>query len=458
MRTSNTIEGYVPLSQKISYSISCAGGNLVSTVISMFVSAYMTDSVGVAAATVGTMMLISRFLDLGTDFIVGSLVDKTHTKYGKTRPWILASAPLVCLFMFMFFSTPMSWSLSGKVVYCCILYLLVNAVSFTIFVIPHTALLSRITLNAIERQKIASMSQILNQVAAILVVMFFVPMVSLIGYRWTALAYGILAAVMIAFGFFGTKEMIDDNSENDSKKNAENQVPFKKAICYIAKNKYFWLELMLFCLTILISSSSLTVSYYYCAYIFNDPNKVGILSVCTVIPAVIMNMFLAKFIEKFGRKRILVLSAIGILVSCIIMGIFSNSIVIVCAMYGVKGFFMGGLFACCYALSGDVIDYNEWKYGVRTEGLVNAGVSIGQKLGVGLGPAIATWILGVGGYDGLVATQTASALRSISFSFSYLSAIFAGIMIFVGLAYDMDKYSAQMQRELTAKHKSASDL
>ena len=79
MRTSNTIEGYVPLSQKISYSISCAGGNLVSTVISMFVSAYMTDSVGVAAATVGTMMLISRFLDLGTDFIVGSLVDKTHT-------------------------------------------------------------------------------------------------------------------------------------------------------------------------------------------------------------------------------------------------------------------------------------------------------------------------------------------------------------------------------------------
>jgi GPH family glycoside/pentoside/hexuronide:cation symporter len=211
---------------------------------------------------------------------------------------------------------------------------------------------------------------------------------------------------------------------------------------------------MLFCLVNLISASSLTVSNYYCIYIFNDANKVSLLSVCTIIPAIIMNMILPTLINNFGRRKILIFSAIGIAVSSGIMGLFPLSLVMVCAMYGVKGFFMGGMFACCYALTGDVIDFGEWKFGVRSEGLVNAGVSIGQKLGLGLGPAIAMWILGVGGYNGLAATQTASAMKAISFSFSFLSAIFAIIMLFVGLVYDMDKHSAQIQQDLTKKHKS----
>ena len=218
MKNTREIEGYVPVFQKTSYSIASAGGNIISVIISMFISTYMTDSVGISAAAVGTMMFISRFLDLGTDFLVGSLVDKTRTKYGKARPWILASVPMVFLFLILFFSTPKSLSSTGKLIYCCIVYLLINAVSFTVFVIPHTALISRMTLNALERQKIASLAQIFNQGGAIAVVTLWVPLVAKVGYQWTACIFGAIAAVMISFAFFGTRETIDDTVDNTKEK------------------------------------------------------------------------------------------------------------------------------------------------------------------------------------------------------------------------------------------------
>ena len=134
------------------------------------------------------------------------------------------------------------------------------------------------------------------------------------------------------------------------------------------------------------------------------------------------------------------------------MGVFSSILPVVAALYALKGFLLGAMFACAFALTGDVVDYGEWKYGVRSEGLVMSGVSIGQKAGLGLGPAVAGWILAIGGYDGLAQTQTASAVASINFSFTYLAAIIGVIMLIVCLLFNIDKYSAQIQEDLTRKH------
>ena len=205
--------GYVPAAQKWSYSIASGGGNIITTIVGSFISAYLTDSVGIGVATVSTMMLVNRVFDLFSDFLMGSLVDKTHTKYGKARPWLALSAPLIALFLILLFSVPDGMGKMGKIVYVYIMYLFINAVAFTVFFISHTALLSRLTLNGMERQKIASLEQILNQVCGLAVTTFWVPLINKIGYQGTAIVYGVAAGVLILVGFFGTKENIVDVEE-----------------------------------------------------------------------------------------------------------------------------------------------------------------------------------------------------------------------------------------------------
>lgn len=109
--------GYVPAAQKWSYSIASGGGNIITTIVGSFISAYLTDSVGIGVATVSTMMLVNRVFDLFSDFLMGSLVDKTHTKYGKARPWLALSAPLIALFLILLFSVPDGMGKMGKIVY-----------------------------------------------------------------------------------------------------------------------------------------------------------------------------------------------------------------------------------------------------------------------------------------------------------------------------------------------------
>ena len=450
MKTQSHQAGYVPVSQKLTYSIASGGGNIITTIVGSFISAYLTDSVGIAVATVSTMMLVNRLFDLFSDFLMGSLVDKTHSRLGKARPWLALSAPLIALFLILLFSVPESMGYTGKVIYVYIMYLFINAVAFTIFFISHTALLSRLTLNGMERQKIASLEQIMNQVAGLAVTTFWVPLTRSVGYRGTAIVYGVAAGILILVGFFGTKENIEEEAVSNAA--PEQNVPFKQAISCLAKNKFFWLETALFCLLLLHNCSAGMVTYYFCNNVLENAGYVAILSACGMVPALLMNLILPTLVKKFGKKNMLLAGAVTVIVSSILMGLFSSNMILVAAFYACKGFMLGALFSCAFALTGDVVDYGEWKFGVRSEGLVMSGVSIGQKIGLGFGPAIAGWILAFGGYDGMAATQSASAIAAIKFAYTFLPAIIGVIILLVCLSFNIDKYSAQMQEDLTKKH------
>ena len=426
--------GYVPAAQKWSYSIASGGGNIITTIVGSFISAYLTDSVGIGVATVSTMMLVNRVFDLFSDFLMGSLVDKTHTKYGKARPWLALSAPLIALFLILLFSVPDGMGKTGKIVYVYIMYLFINAVAFTVFFISHTALLSRLTF------------------CGLAVTTFWVPLINKIGYQGTAIVYGVAAGVLILVGFFGTKENIVDVEE--TKAQTEQGVPFKEAVGCLAKNKFFWLEMAFFALLLLHNLSGGMVTYYFCNVVLGDAGYVAILSACGMVPAMAMNLVLPNLVKKFGKRKMMIAGSITVIVTSALMGLFTSVLPMVAVLYAIKGFMMGAMFSCAFALTGDVVDYGEWKFGVRSEGLVMSGVSIGQKIGLGFGPAIAGWILAIGGYDGMAKIQTASAIASINFAYTYLAAIIGVVMLLVCLAFNIDKYTAKMQEDLTKKHEA----
>lgn len=103
--------------EKISYGIGSGGGNIITQILGSFLTAYYTDSVGIAAAAIGTMMLLTRLLDGVSDVVMGSLIDKTNTKWGKARPWLFISAPLICVGLIITFNVPASLGDTAKLIY-----------------------------------------------------------------------------------------------------------------------------------------------------------------------------------------------------------------------------------------------------------------------------------------------------------------------------------------------------
>ena len=113
---------------------------------------------------------------------------------------------------------------------------------------------------------------------------------------------------------------------------------------------------------------------------------------------------------------------------------------------------MGPISSGVFAMTADVVDYGEWKTGVRSEGLVNSCTSFGMKVGIGLGSAVGSWILALGGYDGTAAVQSASALGAIRFGFGYFGGILSVVCLVILFAMNIDKYIGQIQKDLEKKH------
>ena len=158
-----------PMITKILYGCGAGGGNVMSTILASFLLSYYTDTALMGAAAVSTMFLISRVLDGITDIIMGGIVDKTNTRWGKARPWLLLAGPLMAVGMILILNMPMGFSDTGKLVYAYLTYIFLNCIVYTIFGIAHSALLARMTLDYEDRTTTSAVSSIMNNLAGIVV-------------------------------------------------------------------------------------------------------------------------------------------------------------------------------------------------------------------------------------------------------------------------------------------------
>ncbi|MGN0422367.1 MAG: MFS transporter, partial [Lachnospiraceae bacterium] len=285
--------------------------------------AYYTDSVGIAAAAIGTMMLLTRLLDGVSDVLMGGIIDKTKTKWGKARPWIMISAPLICIGLILTFNVPGSLSDSAKLVYAYITYIFLNCITFTAYMISHTALLSRITLDVHDRQVMTSINQIVNNVVQLIVTGFTIKFVDIWGWRTVSVAYGIITAVMLLICFWGTKERLDMDTQTEEVH--VETVPLKTAVPAILKNKYFYLVAALFILALSIASGNGSMSVYYCNIILEDMSVMTPLSMALTLPVIVGNFFVPSIVKKLGHQKTLIISSILMLaVLLLIVSILLN--------------------------------------------------------------------------------------------------------------------------------------
>jgi GPH family glycoside/pentoside/hexuronide:cation symporter len=436
--------------EKLAYGMGDCAANVYVAMASTFLTGYYTDTVGLAALAVGTMMLVARIFDGATDLMMGAIVDKTKSKYGKARPWVLWTAPFMAIGLVFLFGVPSSmYGTNSGLVWAYVSYILLNCIVYTANNLPYNALLSRMTLNVQDRATTASMRFIMTTITTIIINAVTTPLLTALG-SWTTVAiiYGIVEIIMLLWCFLGCKEHIGEDASGAVQLE---DVPFKVALPALLKNKYFYLQALLFLFLYIGVVSVGSTTYYFCNSVLGNLAVISIIGTIPNVPAIIANFINPALVKQFGKRKMMIAGAILMIIGFCIVGFAGTSVPMVLVGLIIKGFGMGPIMSGVFAMTADVVDYGEWKTGVRSEGLVNSCTSFGMKVGIGLGSAVCTWVLAAGGYDGTAAAQTASAVSAIRFGFSYLGAIFAAICLVLILLMNIDKDIDKIQSDLQAK-------
>lgn len=439
----------IRLREKIGYGFGDLASNLVFTAMTTFLTYFYTDVAGVTAATVGTILLISRILDGVIDIGMGVVMDKTKSKHGKARPWLLWMAIPFAISAVLLFIMP-DLGTTGKIIYIFITYNLVNII-YTSINIPYGALNSLITQDQYERSVLNIFRMLMAMIGAIVVSTVTTPIVEALGdgrqgWQYTFMIYGAIAAVLFFVTFRSTKERVKPSNAASG----ADKVPVKVGVKALFRNKY-WAIMVLVMIVMFTSQGLNGVSIYYAEYVLGDKDLVGTLTMVSFLPLLVGMAFLAPVIKRFGKRNAMLFGSVIGLIGTGIMMLGPESLNIIMIGSIVKGLGMAPVAASGFAMLADTIEYGEWKSGVRTEGLVYSAGSFGTKVGSGIGAGVLGWVLALGGYVGDQATQSAEAVSSIKALFIYIPFVLVVLQLILLLFYKLDKEYPAIMRELKAR-------
>ena len=445
-------EQRLTLAEKVTYGFGDCAANVYVAVGSTFLTAFYTDTVGIAAAAIGTMFLLARIFDGVTDLVMGAVVDKTKSKYGKARPWVLWTAPFMALGLVLLFTVPSGLNQGGKLAYAYVSYIFMNCLVYTANNLPYNALLSRMTLNVQDRAATTSIRFVMTQITTLIMNAVTMPLVGKFGWTITSVIFGVAEIVMLLICFFGCKEHIGEDTDAGTVK--VESVPLKQALPGVLHNKYFYLQALSFLTLYIYVVATGMFAVYVCNNVLMNANLIGICSAGQTIPAMIINFINPSLVKKFGKRKVMMAGALLVVIGSVVVGLADTNFTLIMIGVVIRGFGYGPIMSGIFAMTADVVDYGEWKTGIRSEGLVNSCTSFGMKVGIGLGSAIGTWILTAGHYlEGTAAAeQPASAIAAIKFGYGYFGAIVAAVVLILIFFTNIDKYIKQIQTDLEAKH------
>jgi len=338
---------------------------------------------------------------------------------------------------------------SGKIVYAYATYILVILV-YTAISIPFKTLLGLMTQEPQGRSILNIYTGIFTMLATLLIMILAQPVASAIGGKtgWTVVAAfsGIMIMVTSYLAFRSTKERVGQGSAALNKES----VPLNIGLKALFTNKY-WLIMTLYCvITYTLNALVTGAGLYYTTYILGNAAYFSIASLLLFLPSMIGFFFAAKLTDKFGKRNIaLVVSIIGIF-GPIIKLIDLTSLPIFLTGTVIQGFGLVPTIMFLYAMINDTAEYGEWKFGFRTQGLVNSAASFGMKVGAGLGGALIGWLLAFGGYVGAAEEQSAAATSMIIALNIYLP---LGLAVFQAILMSMYKLDKQYPQILADLHK-----
>lgn len=423
--------------ERFGYACSNTGLAMSYMLILGFLSFYYTDVVGISAGVVGTIMLVSRVFDGVTDLVMGWLMDRTHTRWGKARPWLFAVAIPHAVACILAFAVPAGAAEMQKYIYIFVTYNLLNAVTYTMCSVPVYAGNCLLTDSQEEHAKSGIWMQIGAAVSLLIVQYTCVSMVTKLGgdFRaWTlAVAfYSVIGAVLMMFSAVTIRERIEIKPE-------EKSIPFRKRIKAIFSNKYWVLYTLVWLLMTVMEQGTGAGGMYYAAHVLGDESTYAIFSsVQTMGQLVILLAAMTFVVRKLGNVGCTVWSFVFTGIACLIQMFTVNwGVILFCSV--LKGLAYAFFLGAQGGMMADAINYGSKKAGFDNSGIGNAGITFGSKCGAGLGMALVGWILEFSGYDGTAAVQTAGGIMGVKIIFLIMPIVISVISILLLIPYDLYK-------------------
>lgn len=432
----------VPLINKVAYALGTGGGNIFSQIAAAFLLQYYTDTALIGAGSIATMFLVCRVFDGISDLIMGGVVDKTNTKIGKARPWLILSGPLLLLGIVLLMHVPAGASEGVKLVYAYATYIFMAVIVYTIYGIANTAMLPLMTHDKDESTMLATFSAIGNNLIGLIAGSLITPLVLNLGWHWSSIILGAASCILVLFSGLINKEEAAEGGEI-----RRETVPMKEQVKAVLKNRYFFLLLLVGATTLIMNANAIGAQIYYCNLVLGNMGFMSTLMIAGQLPGLLILFLMPSIAKKWSKQAFLLIGSVLLILGFVITGLAGTNTSMIVAGTIIRSFGAGPLLSAVFALVPDVVEYGNWKFGVRSEGLISSAQSIGSKVGIGLGSALTGWILAGVGYDPTAAVQTQSVINAIKFDYTWLGAIISIVILIIVLMLNVEKYAPEYMEQ-----------
>lgn len=475
----------VPFGEKIGYSLGDLAANLVFQTLITYLAYFYTDIYGLSNTDASIVMLsVGLVAAFVFNPIIGILADRTHSKWGKFRPWILFTAIPLGVVALLAFSTP-DFSYKGKLIYAVVTYTLL-LILYASSNLPYSALSGVITGDMSERNSLSSYRFVAVMFAQFFVQVFMLPIIEFAGKGDKAIGIeivmtwlAVVGTIMLLITFFTTKERIVPNTEHPSS--------LKEDLSDLSRNKPWLIMLSLTILVfITLAMKGGAYVYYFNNYVdkqaladFISPVYLGLSNLGITffgsdpvsagfglfnaggIIFMIVGISLSKNLaDKYGKRDVY---KYGLFVATLFIFVFvffgPTNIFLMFASQILHGFTYGVTIPILWAMIADVADYSEWKTTRRATAIIFSAMMVGLKAGLSIGGALVAWILGIYGYipkDSTVVGQVIVQPESVATGAKMLVSVFPSIPFFLGVGllffYVIDKkMESQIEYDLKAR-------
>ena len=453
----NKEKTYLKWYNKIGYGSGDIAGNVVYALLSAFVMIFLTDTVGMNAGVVGTLIAISKLFDGVSDIFFGSLIDKTNSKMGKARPWMLYGYFGCAICLVAIFCIPANASPTAQYAWFFIAYTLLNAGFYTANNIAYSALTALITKNNHERVQMGSIRFMFAFGTSMLIQTITVGLVARFGggaaaWRTVAIIYAIVGVISNTLSVMSVRELspeeLAEGEDVQQDEGLEEKYNLIDAFKLLVQNKYY---LMICASYILmqIYTATLNMGIYYMTYVLKNANLLGVFSWAINIPMIIGLLFTPSLVARFGGmyKLNLMGYTLGTLgrLGVVIAG-YMGSVPLMLACTALAAIGMSPLQGDMNALIATCSEYTYLTHGKRVDGTMYSCTSLGTKLGGGIGTALAGWLLAFSGYVGGAAQQTASTMNMLHIMYLWMPMIFNLLITLILTRLNVEKANEDLRK------------
>ncbi len=436
--------------ERIAYTIGGLGLQTVYMFITTYFQAFMTDTLGIGAGAAGIILVIARIWDGINDPMCGVLADKTRTRWGSYRPWVVGGVIPAAVFGVLCFFSPNA-GVTAKIIYIAIVYICFG-MSFTAFDMPFGCLANTMTEDYDERGLLGVLREIGSNAGqlvaaqvggAILGAICGVGAYTSGAYMAAAAVLGAIMVVSLVFCVINCKERVPNQGD---------PISFKMAFKGLFSNKHALQLGVIVFMFILFLAFHMGWVYYYAVWYLGNPMLIAPLITCVTAPAIVVLFFTAKIMQALGKKNTIILGGAILILAGILFLIGGTSVTMAYAASIVAGIGQSFPLAAVWACIPDAADVGEAATGIRCPGMLFTYTSFMLKVAGALCGGLASLFLVIFGYDGMAAAQTASCVQGIYWVNGLMVAIPGLLIILCTLPYKLDRKAVQ---EATAKLRAA---